>query len=176
VRSDTDQRFGAEQIARRLLRTRAERYATVEAEERQILLTVVTFGRGEGRYALPLTQLREIRPLSRFCAIPFAPSIVPGIVHFRGELLSVHDLAAFTRPDQRCEQPGWLLVVEHSGARMGLSADDVMDVIEIEEGTIQPVPVTLEEAAELLTGMTADGVLVVDGARLFDVTRFAQAF
>ena len=174
--SDAEHQDTRKEHAERILHARAERYAAANEEEQTVLATVVTFLRGESRYALPLTNLREIRPLVRFCPIALAPPVVPGIVHFRGELLSVHDLAAFTRPDVRGASPSWLLVAEHEDTRMGLAADDVMDVIEIAEGAVLPVPLTLGDATEVFTGMTREGILIVDGVKVFEVARFAQAF
>lgn len=176
MRSDTDHEQEASEVAERLLRARADRYATTEHAERKIFAAVVTFLRGESRYALPLDGLREIKPLTRFCPLPLAPATVPGVVHHRGELLSVHDLGAFVRPEVKNEEPTWLLVMEQDGERMGLAADDVMDVVEVEVGSLQAVPLTLGDAAELFVGMTRDGVLIVDGARAFQVSRFALAF
>jgi len=141
-----------------------------------VLFSVVTFRRGSGTYALPLTELKEIRPLNRFCRMPGASPIVPGVVHCRGELLSLHDLAYFASTEAPRETPRWVLVAEHCGKRLGVMADDVMDVIEIEVGAIHPGPVTLGDAGELFMGMTTDGVLVVAGPRMFDVPRFARAF
>jgi chemotaxis signal transduction protein len=159
-----------------LLRARAERYAAVGAHETHVLYTVVTFRRGKGAYALPLMGLCEIRPLARWCTLPGTNPVVLGIVYYRGELLSLHDLATFASGTAPEAEPKWVLVTEHGDARMGLVADDVMDVLEIEVGSARGIPVTLGDAADVFAGMTQDGVLIVDVMRMFETARFITAF
>jgi chemotaxis signal transduction protein len=166
----------AEATSRGLLDARAARYAAVDVDDTRVLYTAVTFRRGEGTYALPLGGLCEIRPLARWCALPGSNPAVLGAVYYRGELLSLHDLATFTCGKTPADVPAWVLVAEHRNARMGLVADDVMEVLEIEVGSAHNVLVTLGDAAELFAGMTERGVLIVDVLRMFQTTRFNTAF
>ena len=159
-----------------LLRARSERYGESKELEREVLYEVVTFRRGDSRYGLKLTDLREIRPLPPFCRLPFASHVVPGVVHYRGELLSLHDLAAFTEGKTRAALPAFLLVTEHKGKRIGLMADDVLEVVDVEAENVQSPPVTLGDASDILIHMTVDGVLIVDAARMFETPRFLRAF
>lgn len=159
-----------------LLRARAERYAAATVEDTRVLFTVVTFRRGESCYALPLTGLCEIRSLARWCALPGTNPAVLGMVYYRGELLSLHDLATFSCGTPPGTRPGWVLVTEHHASRLGLVADDVMEVLEIEVGSARAVPVTLGDAAEVFAGMSERGVLIVDVPRMFQTTRFTTAF
>jgi chemotaxis signal transduction protein len=162
--------------ARALLRARAERYSAVAEDARRVLCSAVTFRRGAGSYALPLGGLREIRPLTRPCELPGASPVVLGIVYYRGELLSLHDLCVFSSGVAPAQSPGWVIVTEHAGVRLGLVADELMDVVEIEAGSVHAVPVTLGDAADVFTGITEQGVLVVDVARTFESSRFISAF
>ena len=80
----------------RLLQRRAERYArqsAAAAAEEQ--LECMLFERGGARYVIRLSALREVRVLRDFCTIPSARAVVPGIIYYRGEILSLHDLAPF---------------------------------------------------------------------------------
>jgi chemotaxis signal transduction protein len=163
-------------VTRDLLRSRAERYAAAFADDTRVLFTVVTFRRGESAYALPLTGLCEIRPLARWCPLPGTSPAVPGMVYYRGELLSLHDLATFASGATAGNVPAWVLVSEYRDARIGLIADDVMEVLEIEVGRAHAVPVTLGDAAEVFAGMTDGGVLIVDVPRMFQTARFTNAF
>ena len=162
--------------ARALLRARAERYATVHGEARPVLCSAVTFKRGPGPYALPLGGLREIRPLGQPCELPGTSAVVRGIVYYRGELLSLHDLSVFSSGVVPVNSPSWVIVMEHAGVRIGLVADELMDVVEIEAGDVHPVPVTLGDAADVFMGITGKGMLVVDVARTFESSRFISAF
>lgn len=160
----------------RLLEARAKRLRPRAEEERKLLASVVTFRRAQGMYALSLTDLREIRPLARICMIPGASPVVPGIVHYRGELLSLHDLSTFSGNGSAATSASWVLVVEHEKRRIGLMADDVLDVVDIEVGGMQSVPLTLGDHGDLFAGMTRERVLVLDAHKLFSSSRFIAAF
>jgi chemotaxis signal transduction protein len=163
-------------VARDLLAERAARYAEVTEVERKVFATAVTFRRGEGKYALALVALREVRPLPYWCRMPGARAAVPGLVHYRGELLSLHDLSAFLSTESSREQATWLLVTEHEGIRIGLMADDVMDVVDVEADKLMPVPITLGEAGECFVGLAEGRFLLIDPARLFAARAIASAF
>ena len=51
-----------------------------------------------------------------------------------------------------------------------------MEVLEFEVGSAHAVPVTLGDAAEVFTGMSERGVLIVDVGRMFQTDRFISAF
>ena len=161
---------------RSLLRQRAERYAAVAADPRRILYTAVTFRRGTGTYALPLGGLREIRQLGQACQLPGSSPVVLGLVYYRGELLSLHDLSVFASGVVPEHSPSWVIVAEHQNVRLGLVGDELMDVVDIEAGDVHPVPVTFGDAADVFVGITGAGILVVDVARTFDSPRFISAF
>jgi chemotaxis signal transduction protein len=162
--------------ARALLAARARRYATVSAEEKSVHCTVVTFTRGKGRYALPLVDLREIRALSSYCAMPGASLIVPGVLYYRGELLSLHDLGAYVSGQAQSTEPSWVLVAEHANERIGLLADGVNDVLALESSEIKNLPLTMGEAGEMFMGMTDAGILVAEAARMLQTSRFVSAY
>ena len=157
-----------------LLRARAQRYAGAERVERTVVSTVITFLRGTSRYAIALTDLCEIRALSTFCALPGADRAVPGVVHYRGELLSVVDLTALTTEQTPTANARWVLVSEHAGERLGLMADEVLDVLDLEVASVHALPLTLGAVGELFRGATAEGVLVVDAPHLFRAPQAMQ--
>jgi chemotaxis signal transduction protein len=161
---------------RALLSARAERYASVTVEEKAVHCTVVSFTRGKGRYALPLTDLREIRALSSYCPMPGASAIVPGVAYYRGELLSLHDLAVFVSGAAPATEPSWMLVTEHAGERLGLLADALHDVIPLELSEIHTLPLTMAESSEVFMGMTESGVLVAEASRMLQVAKFVYAY
>ena len=124
--SHSDDALTAEEID--LLKQRAARYALATEAQATDITDAVVFRRGAVKYAIPLVSLREVRPLRSFCPIPCASASVPGILHFRGEILSLHDVAAFMDPAIETENPVWVIVVEHMNERIGLAADEILDV------------------------------------------------
>ncbi len=176
MRLPGEPRARAHAPTRDLLAERAMRYAEVGSGEQKVLSTVVTFRRGQGAFALDLTALREVRPLSSWCRIPGARVTVPGLVHYRGELLTLNDLAPFLGETPGGDEPGWVLVVDDGSGRVGLMADDVMDVIDIPVDALSPVPLTLGEPGECFQGVIEDQFLMIDPPRLLSARALAAAF
>jgi purine-binding chemotaxis protein CheW len=166
--------LSAEEIE--LLKQRAARYALASERQAVDLTDSVVFRRGNAKYAVPLVMLREVRPLRSFCAIPCASSAVPGILHFRGEIISLHDVAAFMEPSMDAGEPSWVIVVEYMGERIGLGADEVLDVERHSAAMVQPLPITFGDQGIISDGLLPDGTLLLSAARMFHTETFFSAF
>jgi chemotaxis signal transduction protein len=159
-----------------LLKQRATRYALATTSQATDLTDAVIFRRGNARYAMPLVTLREVRPLRSFCAIPQASAAVPGILHFRGEIISLHDLAAFMDPNSDAATPAWVIVVEHLGERIGLGADEILDVERHSTAVVQSLPITFGDRGAICDGLLPDGSLLLSASRIFHTEAFFSAF
>lgn len=158
-----------------LLRRRAERARKLTQAPDDHLAEIVAFERRGATYALRLSSLREIRPLEAFCSIPAAGDTVPGIAAYRGEVLSLHDIAAFLGRATQGSEGRWMLVVEHGAERLGLLADELVTVEPISERQIQPVPLSLGELATCFEGVVQGKTLLLDLAQLFANPHFYRA-
>jgi chemotaxis signal transduction protein len=159
-----------------LLRLRAARYARQERESVRDTPDAVVFERGDGCYAILVTELREIRPLRRLCRIPGASRVVPGVFYYRGEILSAHDLGNFLLRRDLPGTPPWVLVVEVQGERIGLLADNIIDIVAVPAGKLRPPPLTFGETVDCFHGILDGGALLVNPARMISNNKFASAF
>lgn len=159
-----------------ILRRRAARYARLAESETVASHEVVVFRRGEAAYAIAHGGLREIRPLRRFCRVPGASAVVPGAFHFRGEIVSLHDLGAFGRAGAAPAFAPWVVLAEHAESRLGLLADEVLGIEALTESEIRALPLTMGPQADLLRGIARNEVLLLDPAALFSVAAFYSAF
>lgn len=159
-----------------LLKQRAARYALASERQAIDLTDAVVFRRGNAKYAVPLVTLREVRPLRSFCPIPCASPSVPGILHFRGEIISLHDVAAFMEPGVDAAEPTWVIVVEFQGERIGLGADEVLDVERHSTAMLQALPITFGDRGIISDGLLPDGTLLLSAARMFHAETFFSAF
>lgn len=161
-----------------LLRQRAVRYARAvrtDDNENEEAEEVVLFARGGTKFAVGLAFLREIRPLRQLTPIPGASAIVPGVVQYRGELLSVHDLSVYFE-NPTAGAPGWALVVERGQLRLGLLADEVTGVASVVARKLSPLPVTFGGRAQAVRGLFGEDVLVLQPEKLFQIPEFSKAF
>ena len=160
-----------------LLLQRAERFARrAEADEDQDTVRIVGLRRGETRYGVALAGLVEIRTLRRFCPVPGASSVVPGVFYHRGEILAGHDLHAYLAGGGRPPEPTWVLVCDHGGRVFGLLADEVTDIEEVPVARIRDVPSSFGDRRASFRGLTRDGVLLLDLRALLEDAEFAAAF
>lgn len=159
-----------------LLKLRALRYARQDPPISGDIRDAVVFTRGEGRYAALVTDLREIRPLRRLCRIPRASPIVPGVLYYRGEILSAHDLGRFLVEQQQLPDPPWVLVLEQKKQRLGLLADTILGIASICLERLSVLPVTLGERGQGFYGIFDGSTLLLNPACLLSMPAFTKAF
>ncbi len=158
--SPADTQTGAAALAQRLLDERARRYARQELEgESGEVQDLLFFQQGDSRYALALGALREVRVLRGFCPIPGARAAVPGIFYSRGEVLSLHDLSAYMT-GRRVPDVRWVIIVEWKRQRLGILAQDVVDVRSTPMSALRPPPITLGERGVTVQGAVGEALLL----------------
>lgn len=159
-----------------LLRMRAKRYARAAIEQQSGDAEIVAFRRGSVRYALTLAELREVRPLRTLSVIPGANPCVLGILHFRGEILSVHDIGAFMSGGSEVSEGAWVIVVESEGERLGLLADEILGIETYTPNAISPIPISFGERGAICEGMLPAGELLLSAQKLFRCDELFFAF
>ena len=81
---------------------------------------------------------RELRP------VPLASPVVTGLMNLRGQVVVALELRRqLELPDRPPEMKPVCLVVRTAGGTVCLLADEVGDVVEVEEDTYEPSPETL---------------------------------
>lgn len=105
----------------------------------------LTFCIGSEHYGLELSQTREIIEYSGITAVPLMPNFLRGVINLRGEVVPVIDLAVrLGRKPIEVQRRTCIIVVEISTNEqshvLGLLADAVSEVIEIEAEDIEDAP------------------------------------
>ncbi len=159
-----------------LLEQRAQRFAKKTEQNEQDQLQLIGFERNETRYAISLSFLLEIRPLKKFCKIPGASSVVPGVFYHRGAILSGHDLHPYLGGQSAIQSPEWVLICNIADTSFGILADVVSDVTEYTKRSLQSLPVTFGERRTSFRGLLKDGTLVLDLQELKNDPFFSEAF
>ncbi|PLS83504.1 MAG: chemotaxis protein CheW [Chloroflexi bacterium] len=106
-------------------------------------------------HALLMSDVREVIRWRVPTPIPGSPETILGVIHHRGVVLPVVDLRPLlgldTPPPKRSTR---LLIVEHGGLEAALVSDAVVDIVEIEQSAVEPVPASLAAAqARFLAGL-----------------------
>ncbi|MGD0215716.1 MAG: chemotaxis protein CheW [Terriglobales bacterium] len=83
---------------------------------------------------------RELRP------VPLAPEVVSGLMNLRGQVVVALELRRqLELPDRPADMPPVCLVVHAEGGAVCLLADEVGNVVDVEEKTFEPSPETLSQ-------------------------------
>jgi purine-binding chemotaxis protein CheW len=110
-----------------------------------------------GEYAFPLTEVREIVPVSPCTPVPGAPAHVKGILNIRGKVLTVVDLAAFLKLAPGAE-PKFVIVAEKGTEFYGFLAEEVTGVMRVDAADLKPVPELM--AAAVRAGFVDSAVVI----------------
>ena len=133
----------------------------------------LTFVLSGNELAIPLLQVRQIIRHVAPTFVPHLPEAIRGVINLRGALVPVVDLAArFGLPQQPVSGTTCIIAVDAPVVGLlGILADEVRNVAEIEPSAILPTPDfgAPIDAEDLVGVAEIDGklVLVLDTARVF---------
>lgn len=99
-------------------------------------LHAVIFRIGALNCAAPAGIVREILPRLQATRIPGVAQTIEGLVNVRGSLLTVLDGHRLLGQEPRPEDEGAIVVLEVGGRRYGLGVGQVVDFLELPQGTI----------------------------------------
>lgn len=155
---------------RRLLDERARLLARplATAADAGDLVDVVTFHLAGERFALATRYLVEVGRRARLTALPGAAPPLHALTAWRGELLTVFDLAALLGlgPPPAAER-GWLLVLGEERPRFGVLADALGEFRTLSPRALGPAPTG--EGSPYLLGLADDALVVLDGDALLRI-------
>lgn len=95
---------------------------------------------GAEEYGLPIEHVREI---VRFTEPRHVASDVPwmlGVISLRGRLVPVHDLAVRLGVPSARGDAAKLVIVDTGEEPVGVLVDDVVEVLQVDEAQLEPVP------------------------------------
>lgn len=143
----------------------------------------LTFRIGNEHYGLELSQTREIIEYSGITEVPLMPSFLRGVINLRGEVVPVIDLAVrLGRKAIEVQRRTCIIVVELSGNDqhhvLGLLADAVSEVIEMDDDNIEDAPsFGANIRAEFIQGIAKQGeefVVLLDANNALSIRELAH--
>lgn len=139
--------------ARRLARPLAARGAAPAPE-------AIAFRVAGERYAVAAHDVVEVFRLERLTRLPGAARPMAGMTAWRGGLLALYWLgqAGTNEPSV----PGRVLVLGEGERRLGVLADEVEGLVQLDPGELRPPPASLADREPYLCAVTGDAVIVLD--------------
>lgn len=126
---------------------------------------------GGGRFALAMDAVAEVGRAPHVTRVPGTPAWVEGVANWRGRILGVLDLRSLLGLPEGDAAHGRLVVLARGGSAVGLLAERVDGVLDVDPAALEPALLTLgAEAGALLEGQLTDDngpVGVLDAAAVF---------
>lgn len=143
----------------------------------------LTFRIGIENYGLELSQTREIIEYSGITQVPLMPNFLRGVINLRGEVVPVIDLAVrLGRKPIEVQRRTCIIVVELTNNDqhhvLGLLADAVSEVIEMDDENIEDAPsFGANIRAEFIQGIAKQGeefVVLLDANNALSIRELAH--
>ncbi len=152
------------------LRTRAKALAReLKADgPEQVRIEIIEFVVAQENYAIESCYVREVYPLKDLTPLPGTPAFSVGVMNVRGQIVSVIDPKKFFGlPEKGLTDLNKVILLSDGRMEFGLLADDVLSVRHLPVKELQPsLPTLTGVRAEFLKGVSAESLVVLDGAKL----------
>lgn len=134
-----------------LLAQRRNGAEVVAVDEATIKLVIFTLA-GD-HFALPGAAVREIVADAHVFFVPGCAVAIEGVINLRGDVEAVLKLAHILRLTPPAEPAaGLILITDAGGTRAGLRVDQVIDVLDVPESHLQPVPEAMPDGLRPFVG------------------------
>ncbi len=102
-----------------------------------------------------MPKVQEVIQYQEMTRVPLSPDVVSGLINLRGQIVSAIDLRRrLGLPDRPPGQLPMNVVVRTNDGAVSLLVDEIGDVIEVEEDTLESPPETLQGfAREVVQGV-----------------------
>lgn len=106
----------------------------------------LTFLMANEKYGLEILKVREIIGMMDVTTVPTIPAFIRGVINLRGKIIPVVDLRLKFGMEAKEDTERTCIIVVHLARTaqemtMGIIVDEVSDVLDIDQGQIEPPPV-----------------------------------
>ena len=120
-----------------------------------VISEFISFSIGEEQYGVEIMAVREIKGWSGVTHLPRQPDYVRGVLNLRGVMVPIIDLRCRLGQGTTEATPMHVVIIVQIGDKLiGILADRVLDIVNIESEKVQPVPrVARSMQSDLLSGL-----------------------
>lgn len=115
-------------------------------------ITIISIAGKE--YGIDISQIREVIRMRNIMPVPDSAQFVEGVISMHGRVVPIVNLRKKMKFEtaENAVVTGRIIIARINSHMVGLIVDDVLDVIDIDEGSIAPPDEVLKDA-EYLTGV-----------------------
>jgi purine-binding chemotaxis protein CheW len=110
----------------------------------------------DGHYfGVPVEQVQEVIRYLEMTRVPLVDDVVRGLINLRGQIVTAIDLRRrLAMADRAADQLPMNVVIRTDDGAVSLLVDEIGDVLEVEEESLEPPPPTLQGLSrELMVGV-----------------------
>ena len=142
----------------------------------------LSFKLDEEEFALDIARVREVLDFAKLTKVPQAPGFMRGVINLRGSVVPVVDLNMKFGMDETKKTVNSRIIigeidVDGDGTVLGVLADSVHEVIELEPENIEPAPkIGTKLNTEFLRGMgkrEEEFIMILDIDKVFSADELA---
>lgn len=101
-------------------------------------MQIVVFKLGEEHFAVETERVQSINDTMGITKVPKAPSYIKGLINLRGSIKSLVDINLLLDVDPGKQQNN-IIILTVGDEEIGISVDDVEEVLDVDEKSIQKV-------------------------------------
>lgn len=100
-------------------------------------MQIVVFKLGEEHFAVETDRVQSINDMMGITVVPKAPSYIKGLINLRGSIKSLVDIHLLLNLESDNEQSNIIILKVKEEEEIGISVDEVEEVLDIDERNIQ---------------------------------------
>ena len=101
-------------------------------------MQIVVFKLGEEHFAVETEKVQGINDMMEITLVPKAPRYIKGLINLRGSIKSLVDINLILNINSSCQQQN-IIILTVEDEEIGISVDEVEEVLDIDEKSIQRV-------------------------------------
>jgi purine-binding chemotaxis protein CheW len=102
-------------------------------------MQVVIFKLGDEQFAVETAKVQSINDTMGITQVPKAPSHIKGLINLRGNIISLLDINLLLDIEKKYEEQNNIIILEMEDELVGITVDQVDEVLDIEEDIIEKV-------------------------------------
>jgi len=95
-------------------------------------------------FGVDVTRVQEVIRHQEMTPVPLAPSVVAGLINLRGQIVTALDMRQkLNMPPRPSDQLPMNVVVRQDEGVVSLLVDEIGDVVDVDDASVEPPPETL---------------------------------
>ncbi|AKN34250.1 chemotaxis protein CheW [Clostridium carboxidivorans P7] len=102
-------------------------------------MQVVVFKLNNEQFAVETAKVQSINDAMEITKVPKAPGHIKGLINLRGNVISLLDINLLLDVSKSEEKQNNIIILEMEDELVGITVDQVDEVLEVEEGIIEKI-------------------------------------